>query len=156
MACKYFERGGLFGGDSVCGVTKKKISSYTANNVCDTFGKYTDCEDYKKASGSCFITSSVCFAMGMDDDCEELTIIRRFRDNWLKEQEYGAADIEEYYSCAPKICASINQNENARDIYKEIYEVYILPCVELLKKQKSSSCYDLYKKMVNTLKARFL
>jgi hypothetical protein len=155
MACQYLERGGFLG-DSVCGVTKKKIPNYTANNVCDTFGKYTDCEDYKKASGSCFITSSVCFAMGMDDDCDELMTIRSFRDNWMRNQDFGDADIADYYRYAPKICESINASGKAKNIYREIYQKYIFHCVQYIKNHDNSSCYELYKDMVNSLKARFL
>jgi hypothetical protein len=154
MACNFFERGGFFG-DSVCGVTKKKIPNYTANNVCDTWSNYYDCEDYKKGSSSCFITSSVCFGIGMDDNCDELMTLRSFRDNWLKNQEYGNADIDEYYDCAPNICKSINKTDCVKEIYEEIYETYIMPCMCLIKESRFEQCYIMYKEMVNTLKERF-
>ena len=154
MACPYLERGGFFG-DSSCKVTKQKLMSATVNNTCDTGSRYYDCVDYKKA-GSCFITSSVCFAMGMPDDCDELMNIRGFRDLWLRKQPNGEADIKEYYDCAPGICGAIDKTGRAKEIYHELYETYILPCVTFINGEKYVACYELYKKMVTELKARFL
>ena len=154
MACQYFERGGFFE-ESICGVTKKRIPNYTANNVCDTWGSYTECEYYKRASSICFITSAACFAMGLPDDCEELTLLRSFRDKWLKAQEFGESDIAEYYDCAPKICSVINTSERAKEVYQEIYDAYILPCIAFIKKMEYLACYNLYKSMVRDLKSRY-
>jgi len=154
MACKYLQRGG-FMGDSVCGVNKTKLSSYTVNNVCDTWGKYMDCEDYKKASSMCFITSAVCFSSGKPDDCEELMTMRSFRDSWLMKQPYGEKEINDYYAIAPTICTNINKTGRAKDIYHELYHSFILPCVSSYQGGNSVQCYNFYKKMISLLKKKY-
>lgn len=45
-------------------------------------------------------------AMGLPDDCYELTVLRGFRDNYLKNRENGAQDIADYYRNAPQIVRS--------------------------------------------------
>ena len=109
----------------------------------------------KRGSSGCFVTSSVCYAIGMPGDCEELRIIRDFRDTWLRKQKYGESDIEEYYFYAPRICSLINSTETAKEIYQNIYDSYILSCVNLIKDKNYNDCYELYKRMVTDLKKRF-
>ena len=44
----------------------------------------------------CFITSAVCLSSGKPDDCEELRVMRTFRDMWLRKQPFGEAEIDDY------------------------------------------------------------
>jgi len=156
MACQFLERSGsFFGGDATCGVTKKTINSYTVTNVCDTWSKHIECADYKKATSLCFITAAVCGSLGKPDDCEELTAMRRFRDEWLRAQPFGEKDTEDYYQDAPAICAAIDQAEDHADIYKMIFQKYILVCVTAFQAGDSLGCYRTYKSMVADLQEKY-
>lgn len=154
MSCKHFQRGAFFE-DSICGVTKKKLSNYTVTKICDTWMAYTECKDYKKAEKSCFITTAVCETLSKRDDCHELTSMRSFRDNWLKKQPCGETEIQKYYAIAPKIVETINAHENAGEIYSEICERYVVPCVELTDKGENAACYELYKAMIENLQQKY-
>ena len=44
----------------------------------------------------CFLTTAVCEYLGKADDCEELTTLRAYRDEWLAKQSGGVELIEEY------------------------------------------------------------
>lgn len=124
-------------------------------DICMT-SRYADCADYKNAS-RCFITTAVCLTMGKADDCEELTAMRLFRDEWLRDQPGGLQLIEEYYRIAPAIIEKIDQNSDPdrKTVYAAIYRDYILPCVECVKKKKFDSSKQIYVNMVTALKERY-
>ena len=81
--------------------------------------------------------------------------MRSFRDEWLRDQPDGEALIEDYYKTAPGIVEKINQQPERRDIYREIYQKYILPCVEGVKAKHFADSKRIYMDMVTTLKAQF-
>ena len=155
MGCEHLERGGLFE-KAVCGVTKKELTNHTVTNVCDTWGAYTDCADYKKASGLCFITTAVCDTLGKPDDCHELESMRSFRDNWLKKQPAGEEEVQEYYKIAPQIIRVINALDNAKEIYKDICERFIIPCVDFTNNGDDVSCYKVYRAMIDSLQKQYI
>lgn len=45
----------------------------------------------------CFIATAACAAFGLDEDCEELNTLRRFRDEVLRPDPAWAAKVDEYY-----------------------------------------------------------
>ena len=81
--------------------------------------------------------------------------MRSFRDEWLRDQPDGAALIEDYYKTAPGIVEKINQQPERKAIYKEIYQKYILPCVEGVKAKRFSDSKRIYMDMVTTLQAKY-
>ena len=66
----------------------------------------------------CYLTSACVVAQHMPDDCEELQILRSFRDHYLANQPGGMEEIEQYYAIAPRIVASIHQRADAAFIWK--------------------------------------
>ena len=106
-------------------------------------------------SGGCFITTAVCDSFNKPDDCFELTTFRKFRDGWLAAQPDGKALIAEYYSIAPPIVAKINRLADAAQIYKNIWQEYLEPCLNFIRVGDNLSCKKLYVEMVHELKARF-
>ena len=57
------------------------------------------------AGVGCFITTVCCEYKGLADDCEELTILRKFRDTYVPKQL-----VKEYYKIAPKIVEIIKHH----------------------------------------------
>ena len=156
MACKYLQYGGLFE-KAVCGVTKKELSVFTVDNVCATWLDHTECADYKRATGGCFITTAVCSdTPNKPDNCHELEAMRSFRDNWLRKQPNGEAEIDEYYTIAPQIVMAINAQKNAKEIYKDIHGKYILACVDFTDSGDDVSCYKLYRTMIDHLSQQYV
>ncbi|ONI42914.1 hypothetical protein AN640_06970 [Candidatus Epulonipiscium fishelsonii] len=99
----------------------------------------------------CFITTAVCEYYGKPDDCEELTILRNYRDNWLSQQVDGKLIIAEYYNVAP-LLVSLLYNSSKYEYYCELlWNIYIIPCIELIKNNKLEECKNLYKTMVQFL-----
>ncbi len=100
----------------------------------------------------CFITTAVCECYGLPDDCEELTTLRAYRDNWLKKQPDGGALISEYYAIAPGIVQRIKSSADCETYCRELMEKYIRPCLDLIEQEKFVECKELYIKMVGRAK----
>lgn len=153
FGCDYLETIGTFFPEYRCKYSRQTLSTHTAQDICMS-SRYIDCADYKNAA-RCFITSAVCLTMGKPDNCEELCLMRFFRDEWLRRQPYGETMVEEYYQIAPQIVKKIDQQPNARSIYADIYQNYIVPCVSKIKERLFAESERIYIEMVNTLKNKY-
>jgi len=96
----------------------------------------------------CFLTTAVCEYHGKPDDCEELTTLRAYRDNWLAKQPGGKELIEEYYTIAPGIVRAMKGSPNYGEICEELLSRYIRPCLDLIAQGKNEECKELYIQMV--------
>lgn len=104
----------------------------------------------------CFLTTAVCEYLGKPDDCEELTKLREFRDNWLKKQPDGEELIAEYYRLAPLIVSKMKQSPHYSEYCEKLYSQYITPCLNLITQHKNEECKILYTKMFLFMKAEFV
>lgn len=153
FGCDYLETIGTFMPEYRCKYSHQTLSSRTAQDICMS-SRYIDCADYKNAT-RCFITTAVCLTLGKPDDCEELVAMRAFRDEWLRDQPDGPELIDEYYKVAPNIVENINKEPNRREIFADIYDKFISPCVEHAKLRDFQKSKDIYVDMVNTLSSRY-
>lgn len=153
LGCDYLEaEGGIFT-EYRCKYSRQTLDSRTAQDICMT-SRYADCSDYQNAS-RCFITTAVCLSLGKPDNCEELSVMRSFRDEWLSKQPDGEDLIIDYYNTAPGIVKRIDHEADRKNIYKAIYEDYILPCINHAKTKDYAESKRIYVNMVNSLKARY-
>lgn len=104
---------------------------------------------------SCFLSSACIKSMGLPDDCEELETLRHFRDDRKDRDPVFRDLVDEYYRIAPRIVESINHRENAQEIYSNIYNELVVPCVNLIKQGKEEEAIDLYMNKVRSLEALF-
>ncbi len=116
--------------------------------------------DYEQIAGGfrkglCYITTAVCEYQGKPDDCQELTVLREYRDRYLMASDEGRAMVEEYYEIAPVLVLSIGMQRKPEKIYEEIYRNYLCPCVEYARNAENEKCKELYADMVDRLRERF-
>lgn len=154
FGCDYLETRGTLFPSYYCKHSRQELTKNTAHDICMT-NRYTDCADYKNAS-RCFVTTAVCLTMGKPDDCEELTVMRKFRDDWLRHRPGGAEQIEEYYKIAPGIVKKIDAESNRKAIYEGIYWEYIVPCVDNAEKGNYSVTRRVYTDMLDRLKHQYV
>ena len=158
MSCPFykFESGGWFGGDYYCIKQEKSVDSDTYHKYCRNYD-YKDCPIYKheSSSGGCFLTSACTAARGLPDDCHELTVLRNYRDNWLKNHPDGVLLIAHYYEVAPKIVEAIDKLENRLEIWDEVYREMVVPCMEMIAKGQNEDALELYRKYTLQLKLEF-
>ena len=158
MSCPFykFESNGWFGGDYYCIKQKKAVSSDIYYKYCRDYD-YKDCPIYKhnSSSGGCFLTSACTATRNLPDDCRELTVLREFRDNWLKSQPNGVCLISHYYEIAPKIVEAIDKREDRIEIWNEVYQKQVLPCVNLIGEERYLEALEIYQKMTEELERRY-
>lgn len=146
-----------------CGVIDDAIPndcfSYCQPGWLDDEQLWKKCRIYKasnnNSSGGCFLTSACMTNQkdGFDDECEELTILRHFRDTYVKENHPDS--INEYYALAPKIVKTINELANKNDIYNDLYNELVAPCVYLIKNNEFEEAYNLYKAISLNLSKKY-
>ncbi len=109
-----------------------------------------------KRFGLCFITTAVCQAQGLADDCEQLRDFRMFRDGYLRTCPDGAELINEYYDIAPGIVTCIDACGDREARYAAIRDTYLNPCWQDLKQGNMQACKDRYVAMVRDLQKQYL
>ena len=105
-----------------------------------------------KEPSSCFISSACAEYMGLPDDCEELTVLRSFRDQVLKSTPEGNALVEEYYRIAPPLVEKILSSPEKEKIFKEIYD-RILACIDVIRQEKNDEAVLIYREMVDHVRS---
>lgn len=108
-------------------------------------------QNQNKKNSWCFITTSVCSFFEKQDDCEELTLLRNYRDTWLANQKDGKQLIQQYYKIAPEIVQKIESSPHYAFYCHFLYRAFILPCVLLIKNNKMQECKIKYTKMIKIL-----
>ena len=99
----------------------------------------------KTSEDGCYLTTACVEARGLPDDCEELTILRQFRDTYLKNREGGEQEIEQYYKTAPRIVHQINAGKNAGEIWNSVYEEMVAPCVQMILQGREEDAFWHYR-----------
>ncbi len=145
--------------------TGREFSYYIAEMIGkkwpETFtGNVLGCADYDTINSGfkrrfCYITTAVCESLGKGDECEELNILRSFRDGYMAYVPGGVQMIQEYYDTAPRIVSIINTQPDSGKLYRELYDNYILPCIDMIKNDKMKECMAHYCAMVKNLLARW-
>ncbi len=105
--------------------------------------------------GHCYITTACVTYMGMDDDCEALTLLRAFRDTYLLQKTNGQELIDLYYEHSPQIVSAIQARPDCGSILKNLYRV-IESCVDAIKRGDDEFAYRTYCRMVVGLKEKYL
>ena len=90
------------------------------------------------------------------DDCLELQKLRKYRDNWLRNQNYGEEIIREYYLKSQILVNNIDKSKNAKDIYKSIWDNHLNHIIESIDMGNHSKALQLYKEMVHSLSTKYL
>lgn len=104
----------------------------------------------------CYITTAVCESQGKPDDCRELELLRDYRDTYLLSTAEGQALVEEYYDIAPTIVNRIRNSGRAAEVYEEIWNTYLSPCVHMIEADEKEACRETYMDMVYELKGRYM
>jgi hypothetical protein len=92
---------------------------------------------------------------GLPDDCEELTILRKFRDEYVSLQPNGEELVNFYYFYSPRIVTQLNHHRHSRRLYDQLYLV-IRYCVNLIKKGELHKAMEAYIEMCLVLQKKFV
>jgi hypothetical protein len=91
-----------------------------------------------KKSG-CFVTTAVCEYKGLPDDCEQLTVLRRFRDDYLAALPGGQSLVERYYELAPRLVERLKDPADLERAWNTIQR-----CVRVVQEGRPDEALCLY------------
>lgn len=103
----------------------------------------------------CYITTAVCEGLNKGRDCEELQLLKQYRDEYLAGTEEGDALITEYYDIAPTIVKRMEKEADRDEKYRYLWEHYIRDCVSMIRAERFEECRNTYEHMVEELKSRY-
>jgi len=104
----------------------------------------------------CYVTTAVCRNLNRGEDCEELRLIKNFRDGYLSSTEEGRALIEEYYDIAPTLVKRIARDAEAQAKYAWLWNAYLAPCVAYIKAGQQEACKETYCQMMEELGKEYM
>ncbi|QRN96955.1 hypothetical protein JRI60_49685 [Archangium violaceum] len=109
----------------------------------------------ERRKGHCFLTTACVQARGLPDDCEELQVLRGFRDGYLRQLPGGPGLIQEYYALAPRIVERIHHRADARHIWEDVYAT-VRTAVEHVQRREPEAALRTYSALVKGLSERYL
>lgn len=112
-------------------------------------------ERQRNNNGWCYLTTACTQFRGLPDNCLELTVLRRFRDDVLMQTPDGKKAVSEYYEFAPLIVKKILERGDAHEIFEEIYGV-VVQTVRNIESEKFEEAFRSYKDMSLGLKKKLL
>lgn len=145
------------------GPTHKTTNTYSDGSKSEGYGNSKTSSqkaaDKKGSSsgggGGCFLTSACVDYMGLNDNCNELSILRKYRDKYIMTLENGNELLTQYYEESPKIVLAINQSLEKHEIYSGIYK-NINEALSCIAKEKYDQAFYIYEDMFLSLKKRLL
>ena len=106
--------------------------------------------------GGCYITTATVEHLGLADDCDELNMLRIYRDKLIEEDPKFRKIVLEYYKTAPQIVEKISNSSNKDEILDSIYNNMVLPVLKLLKNGKIEEAKNYYINVYNDLKSKYV
>jgi hypothetical protein len=94
---------------------------------------------------NCFLTTAVCEWKGLPDDCEELMILRDFRDNYVPKNL-----VNEYYKIGSELVPKLREQD------KEFIWKVVKQCLVAIKQGYNALALQFYENMVNHLRKELL
>lgn len=102
----------------------------------------------KSSGGGCFITTAICAAEGKPDDCDELTTLRKFRDEVMLKDQRLIPLVREYYEIAPRIVEAIQKCERPNDVLMMLRMQYLDNAIAAVKAGDIDEAVGEYTQMV--------
>jgi hypothetical protein len=103
----------------------------------------------------CFLTTAVVHWAGKTDDCHELSVLRRFRDGYMRGLSNGPGMIRDYYEHAPKVVRAIAEQNRGQEEWPKVYAM-VSEAVGLIAAGKNRDALELYSAEYLRLKARYV
>ncbi|MEO1487651.1 MAG: CFI-box-CTERM domain-containing protein [Bacteroidota bacterium] len=108
-------------------------------------GKHTTSIGGKQnIGGGCYLTTACVQHRGLADDCKELTVLRHFRNTYMRPTHDGKMLIRRYYDIAPRIVTAITSQPDCDERLEFIYQKLILTSIDLIKRGENELAMEYY------------
>lgn len=151
----YFSSSSRTGGSQLKGV-RIYNNELRLNSTNKPISDVDLCARIKECSKSgCYVTTAICSTLNKPDDCEELTLLRMFRDKYMLTDPEVSRLVYRYYDTAPGIVERMKQKGDYELICARLYRDYINPCVALIREGHFEKTLKLYQDMVAELEQTY-
>lgn len=96
------------------------------------------------SGGLCFITTAVCETLALDDDCDYLTVLRAFRDEYMSKTPERRALVTLYYALAPQFVRAIKRRRDSALVFERMLHLFIEPAVHAIAQGDDADAFALY------------
>lgn len=103
-----------------------------------------------KPKDDCFITTACVKFYGYPDNCNQLQILRFFRDSYLKQSSKGRRLVKSYYLIGPIIIQNLRRDKDAATVFKFILMNINKACLAI-KAENKRLATEIYIDVVQTL-----
>lgn len=116
----------------------------------------TESNSQASSGGMCWITTLVCADRNLPDDCDELQVLRWYRDNWMIHNK--PEQLKYYYSTKDSYSAVLEtiDTEVRHTLYTMLYDTYILPAIEAVRAGDYEAALSNYTHAFNTVQETVL
>jgi hypothetical protein len=106
----------------------------------------------------CYFTASCLEVRGTENEenCYEVRLFRLFRKEYVSGLPDGEGLVADYDERAPKVVRAIERRADAREVYLDLYERFVGPCVVLILGGQWEEAYEVYGRMRQETESRFL
>ena len=154
MSCPYY----WWDHDYACRKSGEAVNEDIYYKYCRNYD-YDCCPIYKQerlSDSNCYLTTACIQAKGLEDDCTELTVLRRFRDSYVMALPQGAEVVQHYYRTAPEIVAAIQGQKDGAEVFTALYEQLVVPCVADIQAGELERAYRRYEAVTLALEECYL
>ncbi|MCU0360161.1 MAG: hypothetical protein MUF75_05490 [Bacteroidia bacterium] len=102
----------------------------------------------------CFLSTACIQHKQLPDNCTELQLLRKFRDDFMKPSPTGEALVNHYYKIGPELVKAIEKDKNKKRTYAFIFSCIQNAC-EKIRLQQNSKAQMVYVKMVKRLMHKY-
>jgi len=86
----------------------------------------------RKKKDDCFITTACVEYYNLPDNCPQLNLLRKFRDNYLMKTKNGQNLVLKYYETAPRLVKKMKEDIKHAKLFKKIFQEINKACGYIL------------------------
>jgi hypothetical protein len=105
---------------------------------------------------SCYLSTAAVQARRKSIDCEELKLLRKFRDEFVRGRDGGEEAIAKYYRVSPILIEAINDRQDSIKIWKHVYETIVEQSLALIQTGLHEEAFDNYMSKTLDLVKKYL
>lgn len=120
-----------------------------SSSVAESY--YRASEESQKSNSGCFITTITCNILGYKDNCDTLTTLRKFRNDFLQKNLQYINILATYDAVGPIIARKLIKEECKSQIALNLYNLGISKVVDALNKNDFKGAIKTYETMTNLL-----
>lgn len=104
----------------------------------------------------CYIATATCRSLGLGDDCPELQLLRRFRDEVVLTTTEGRREVRDYYAIAPAAVAAMSRCRDSDAVYSAVYKQRLEPALAAIQRNDVATARRIFRDLLRDLRALVL